>query len=274
MSNHDKVWDLLFFQLELTSDAIVIKTFKAKCEGRGAFLAIWNRYWLGHMADKAEEILSSRYHTKIQIRTFRTLVLIHQKAHIIMEGLVELGYFGIDKRSKVCHLMNSIKTKTLDAAKAQIMANANLQIDFNACVTLFKDFITQERSANGNERQVAALNVTGGSGSNSNDRYVLDPEWQALPKDERTKIIAARKAVREAKKAGGGGGGGSNGKKKGGASKKSKQSKWMKKEVKRQVAAALSAQRGDNDGEELPMKTDDGDGHKMRQASKKKLGSN
>jgi hypothetical protein len=217
VSNHDKVWDLLFFQLELTSDAIVIKTFKAKCEGRGAFLAIWNHYWLGHMADKAEEMLSSWYHTKIQIRTFRTLVLIYQKAHIIMEGLVELGYPGIDKRSKVCHMMNSIKTKTLDAAKAQIMANANLRTDFNACVTLFKDFIAQERSANGNDQKIAALNVTGDSSSNPNDCYVPDPEWQAMSKDERAKVIAARNASCNAKKTGKGGGKGSNGKKKGGA---------------------------------------------------------
>jgi hypothetical protein len=70
----------------------------------------------------------------------------HLKARIILEGLVEHEYVGIDERSKVCHLMESIKTKALDAAKAQIMANANLRINFIACVTLFKDFIAQERS--------------------------------------------------------------------------------------------------------------------------------
>ncbi len=44
--------------------------------------------------------------------------------------------------------------------------------------------------------------------------------------------------------------------------------------VKRQVAAALSKQSGNDNGEEeVPMKGDDGDGHKMRQAAKKKLGS-
>jgi hypothetical protein len=65
----------------------------------------------------------------------------HLKAHIILEGLVEHGYVGINKRSKVYHLMESIKTKALDAAKAQIMANANLRTNFNACVTQFNDFI-------------------------------------------------------------------------------------------------------------------------------------
>ena len=149
-----------------------------------------------------------------------------------MESLVEYGYKGIDKRSKVCHLMDSIKTKTLDAAKAQIMANANLRTDFNACVTLFKDFVAHERSANGNDWQVAALNVTGGSDSNPNDRYPPDPEWQAMSKDERTKIIAARDASRKAKKAGKGGCKVRNGKKKGGTHRKYKASKWVKREVK------------------------------------------
>ena len=85
--------------------------------------------------------------------------------------------------------------------------------------TLFKDFIAQERSANGSERQIAVLNVTGGSGSDPNDRYVPDPEWQAMPKDEKTKIIAACKAAREARKASRCGGGEGDGKKKGGAYK-------------------------------------------------------
>ena len=63
-------------------------------------------------------------------------------------------------------------------------------------------------------------------------------------------------------------------KKKGGAHKKARQSTWVKKEVKHQVAAALSGKSGDDGEETLPMKTDDGDGHMMRQVSKKKLGSN
>ena len=40
VSDQEKVWDLLCSQLELTDDAVVIKTFKAKCEGRGAFVAV------------------------------------------------------------------------------------------------------------------------------------------------------------------------------------------------------------------------------------------
>ena len=98
--------------------------------------------------------------------------------------------------SIVRHLMESIKTKALDAAKAQIMTNANLMTNINACVTLFKDFIAQERSANGTNRQIYAVNSAGG-GNNVDNRYVPDPEWQAMPKDEKDKIIAARKTAEE-----------------------------------------------------------------------------
>ena len=108
-----------------------------------------------------------------------------------MGSLVEHDYAGIDKWSIVRQLMGSIKTKMLDAVKAQIIANAALRANFYACVDLFKDFIAQERSVNGSERQIAVLNVTGDSGSDPNDHYVPDPEWQAMPKDEKTKIIAA-----------------------------------------------------------------------------------
>ncbi len=281
LSDRKRVWDLLSSLLGETDASAVIKPFKDECNGRGAFLALWDHYLgpknVNHMANEAEKTLAtSRYHVETRTFTFERLVLMHLKAYSILESLMEHGYNGIDKRSKVCHLMEAIKTKKLDAVKAQIMANANLRTNFNACVTLFKDFIAKERSANGNERQIDALNVTGGS-SDPNDRCVLDPECQAMSKDERDKVRAAREASRKAKKAGGGGSGGGNGKKKGGANahKKSKHSKWVKKEVKRQVAEALSKQSGNDDGEEeVPMKGDDPDGHTMRQAAKKKLGSN
>jgi hypothetical protein len=50
--------------------------------------------------------------------------------------------------------------------------------------------------------------VGGGNIDYDRYKYVPDPEKQELPKDERDKYVAARKAAHEAKKAGGGGGGG------------------------------------------------------------------
>ena len=274
LSERKRVWDLLCSLLQDTDAVTVIKPYKVKCDGRGAFLAVWNHYLgpnnVDHMANEAEKTLStSRYHTEGRTFNFEKLVLMHLKAHLILEGLVEHGYVGIDERSKVRHLMESIKTKSLDAAKAQIMANADLRTDFNACVTLFKDFIAQERSANGAERQISAASSAGGGNSIDYNRYVPDPEWQELSKDERDKYTAARKAAREAKKASKGGGGGDGKNKDKSPKKNSKQAKWMKKEIKRQEAKALTA-KDDDDEEEVPMKGEDGGGHNMRQKDKKK----
>ena len=129
------------------------------------------------------------------------------------------------------------------------MANANLRTNFNACVTLFKDFIAQERSTQATDRQIAAVKGGGrtGGGNNTNDCYVPDPEWYTVPKDERDKIISARKAACEAKKKAGGRKGGGGGKGKG--PHKKKHAKWMKKEITCQVAKALTLREKDYDND-------------------------
>ncbi len=58
-SDRKKVWDLLCSLLDLTDAVTVIKPFKAKCDGRGAFLAVWDHYLgpnnVDHMANEAEK---------------------------------------------------------------------------------------------------------------------------------------------------------------------------------------------------------------------------
>jgi hypothetical protein len=58
-----------------------------------------------------------------------------------MEGLVEYGYTGIDPRSKVCFLLDSIKTDKFDSDKTRIISDAGLRNNFDACVTLYQDII-------------------------------------------------------------------------------------------------------------------------------------
>ena len=61
-----------------------------------------------------------------------------------MEGLVEHGYTDIDPRSKVRYLLDGIKTDKFDSVKTRIMSDTTcLRNDFNACVTLYSDFIKQ-----------------------------------------------------------------------------------------------------------------------------------
>ena len=88
--------------LDLTDAVTVIKPFKAKCDGRGAFLEVWDHYLgpnnVDHMANEAEKTLSSsRYHTEGRTFNFEKLVLMHLKAHIILEGLVEQWSMGMSE---------------------------------------------------------------------------------------------------------------------------------------------------------------------------------
>ena len=67
ISNQKKVWDLICSLLDLTDAVTVIKPNKAKCDGLGALLAVWDHYLgpnnVDHMANEAEKTLSSsRYH--------------------------------------------------------------------------------------------------------------------------------------------------------------------------------------------------------------------
>jgi hypothetical protein len=55
---------------------------------------------------------------------------------------------GINGRTKVRLLNQGIKTKELDVPKSQIMASAALRQDFDACTSLYKDFIEANATIN------------------------------------------------------------------------------------------------------------------------------
>ena len=77
---------------------------------------------------------------------FEKYMKIHIVQHAILAGLVEHGYSSIDERSKVCHLVNDIKTRDLDPVKVRIWSDAMLCNAFDACINLFKDYIAQNPS--------------------------------------------------------------------------------------------------------------------------------
>ena len=72
--------------------------------------------------------------------------VVHKSQQSIMEGLVEHGYTGIDPHSKVRYLLDGICTDKLDSIKTRIMLDATLRNDFDACVTLYQDFIKKAAS--------------------------------------------------------------------------------------------------------------------------------
>ena len=64
--------------------------------------------------------------------------------HSVLTDLTSHGYAGIDERSKVRHLLKGIKTFKMDSVKTAILASDTLRSDFGGCVTLYKDYMTQQ----------------------------------------------------------------------------------------------------------------------------------
>ena len=77
---------------------------------------------------------------------FNRSVRVQIYQHQILIYLKEYGYSGIDKSSKVHHLLLGIKIITLDAIKTQIIVSYTLRSNFDFCVTLYTDFISQART--------------------------------------------------------------------------------------------------------------------------------
>ena len=159
-----KVFDIITVVFASSAGALtIIKPFKKSRDGRGAFLALWNHYLgpnnVDHMAGGAEKVLAnSSYKGQSSRYGIEQHIIIHKGAHAILEGLVDYGYTGIDERSKVRFLNESIKTTKLDAAKAQIMASSELRNNFDNCATLYKDFVAQSNmNDHSNDRQISAL---------------------------------------------------------------------------------------------------------------------
>ena len=81
----------------------------------GHYLGVNN---IGNMSTLAEAKLASIMYDGVKHHwNFEKYVKIQVDQHAILAGLVEHGYSGIDKRSKVYHLMNGIKTRDLDPVK-------------------------------------------------------------------------------------------------------------------------------------------------------------
>jgi hypothetical protein len=168
--NREKVWDVIARITRSHDCWTYVKPAQRTRDGRKAYLALYAHYLgpnnVDNMASQAESKLNSTVYNGEQRRwNFERYVNVHKQQHSIMEGLVEHGYVGIDPRSKVRFLIEGIKTDKLDSVKTRIYSDATLRSDFDACVTLYQDFIKQMSSkSKGNPRDVnvSEVKVSGG----------------------------------------------------------------------------------------------------------------
>ena len=132
VKDRSHVWDLLVAIFSATETWTVIKTFKAKRNGCGAWLALWS-YYLGpnnldHMASEAEKSLASvHYNGESRNFTFNKFTMHMLKQHNIIKGLKTHGLVtDLTERHKVFILLEAIKTIKLDAVKTRIMSDDDL----------------------------------------------------------------------------------------------------------------------------------------------------
>jgi hypothetical protein len=63
----------------------------------------------------------------------------------VLNGLTDYGYTGIENGTKVRKLMAGIKTDALDTVKAAVLASSALRTNYPDVVTLYGDFIKQQK---------------------------------------------------------------------------------------------------------------------------------
>ena len=131
-------------------------------DGRQAFLNLYKHYLgqnnIDNMASSAKQKIQNLAYTGETRRfNFKKYVTAHVNQHIILTDLIEHRYAGIDEQSKVRHLLNGIKTKDLDPVKTRILSDTTLCNDFDACMSLFKDFIKQARTQGAQVLNISAL---------------------------------------------------------------------------------------------------------------------
>ena len=202
LADNIKVWELLSGLMRKHTCWTYVKPFQRARDGRGAFLALRDHYLgpnnVDNMASLAEKKLAMttytgerRTYTGERRRwTFEKYVTLHKDQHSILEGLTEHGYAGIDKRSKVRYLLDGIKTDDLNVIKGQILASAALRNDFDACVTLFRDYLLQVKADKVTKHATIAAVATPDTNREGHDtvtpdmmvedRYYKIPEYKRL----------------------------------------------------------------------------------------------
>lgn len=200
--NREKVWEIIARITREQTCWTYVKPAQRTRDGRMAYENLYTHFLgpnnVDNMATMAEQKLTSTVYSGKQRRwDFEKYVNVHKSQHSIMEGLVEHGYTGIDPRSKVRYLLDGIRTDKLDSVKTRIMSDATLRNNFDACVTLYQDFIKQTASkVKGNPNvNISEVKVHTGkrkASDTAEDRYYTQAEYAALSPSQRKDLAEKR----------------------------------------------------------------------------------
>ena len=173
------VWNKLALLLREKDCWTYVRHTTRTRDGRTAFIALKSHFLgpnnIDHLATSAEKKLKSTSYTNETRRwNFEKYVKTHVDQHTILTDLTRHGYAGIDPRSKVRYQLDGIKTSNLDHVKTRILSNANLRSDFDACVTLYQDFIKQTDEAEPRKSNISAISRGSPSGGHKYKQSDID----------------------------------------------------------------------------------------------------
>jgi hypothetical protein len=216
LTDRERVWELIS---ALTRDHecwSYVKPAQRARDGRAAYRALFDHYLgpnnVDNSATEAErKLTSTNYNGEKRRWNFERYVRVHVDQHQVLNNLKAYGYAGIDDRSKVRHLLDGIKDKSLDVIKAQVMSTPALRVDFDACVTIYKDYIKQTEP-DPREANLSQLNQEGsgpgrgsgysggkrggggphGSNGSVEDRYYTSKEYAKLTKQQKDSLRRIR----------------------------------------------------------------------------------
>ena len=123
----------------------------------------------------------------------------HIEQHTILEGLV-CRYSGIDAGSKVRYLLDGIRTTELDSVKTQVLSSPALQMDFDSCITLYKDFIEAREATAGRTLNISEVCTQDNKVNKKRkvqfddveDRYYSAKEYSRLSSEQKNKLQKLR----------------------------------------------------------------------------------
>jgi hypothetical protein len=190
------------------------KSEQGSKDGRLAFLLLWDHF-LGpnnfdNMASEAESKLGSVSYTGERKKwTWEKYIHTHAEQHAVLNGLTDYVYSGIDNGTKVRKLMAGIKTDALDTVKAAVLASPALHTKYPDVVTLYGDFIKQQKieSASMNVSDVhitrhhnGPASVVGSDYKASydgvvEDRFYNHVEYRTLSPDQKNELRLKRKHI-------------------------------------------------------------------------------
>jgi hypothetical protein len=160
------LWNILFKMFGQMPAWLHAASTKKEKNGRKLYHLLFAHYLhsdhMNHPANKMEACLVSlTYRSKQKNWDWSRYTDAHVEQHTIAKNLMEHGYSGLDKRSKVRHLLTEIQDNAVQPMVCPVLAMKEEEKTFTMCLTLFADFIRHLKQNPSNMHRISKLDSAG-----------------------------------------------------------------------------------------------------------------